>query len=1177
MKKNLTKIIYTLRKFKSNKVFRIIKLSTLLLFLYILHLYAENAYSQKTTVNIQKNALTLQELISEIEEQTDYLFVFSRNDINVSRLVTIHTKSREVTDILQDALHESDITYRFGNNYISLRKETAEATLRLPSAQQQSNILVKGVVQDNMGPVIGANVIEKETTNGTITNMNGEFTLNVSSPNAILVISYIGYVEQQIPLNGRTDFAIEMEEDSQTLDEVVVTGYGTTKKKDLTGAVSVVKVSDVENIVSSNVMQTLQGRIPGVFITSNGSPDGGATVLIRGVSTLGDNSRSGPLYIIDGMPSSHGNMNELSAQDIESIQILKDASSASIYGSRAANGVIIITTKKADQQTTSVRARASLNVKTWTKKPVNWLNTWDHGYVEWQAGRNDGNPVVNNRFYSYNDHQDANGNWILDDIQVSEWLDDAHTMRSADTDWVGEIMRTSITQNYNVTVSTGGPKGKSLITLDYLENKGTIKGTFNNRMSLRVNSDYSVIKDRLTIGENISISKTKRNASTSFASGSGLLNYARHIQSIVPIHTEEGGWGGAVGGMSNNGHNPLRMIESDKDNFNHILRLFGDVHLDLEIIKNLHFKTMLGLDYNFEWSRLFMTPWVNGGQADNTSRVIKKADQRGSWVWNNTLNYSFDLASDHHFDVLIGQEMLQYTMDNMRIQRDGYSNFEPDYMYLSVGEQAVVLTPDASNSNTNYNGATEYKLLSYFGKINYNYLNRYLASVTLRYDGSSRFGSNNRFSTFPAFSLGWRISEEGFFQNALSSIVSDLKLRYGWGRTGNQDINDFASLGLYEARYDSDWLDRVGYNMGTAYDITGQGSGNLPSGYRRVQQPNPNLKWETATQNNYGVDFGFLGNKLMGSFDYFFKKTTDILVSPPTIATMGEGSNQYENGATMENKGFEILLSYNDKFGDVRFNVTGNLGSYRNKITKLPEEVVSDYPGNGIDKTIIGRPYSSVYGLYADGIFRTEAEVAAHADQPFKSVGRIRYRDVNGDGEITLADRDYIGLTDPDFVYGLNFNVQYKQWDASMFWNGVFGGYNNVRDTKTYTDFIGAAEITGENYGSRTLDAWTPFNSKSDIPKLSLKDDANEKQLSTYFLESKSYFKLRSMEIGYTLPKSILHIIHMENLRFYLMSENLLTFYKKKGNRSFTGADPETPGTTYPIPLSITVGVNVTF
>ncbi|MDR1203481.1 MAG: TonB-dependent receptor [Tannerellaceae bacterium] len=1153
------------------------RLSTIFLFLVILHSHAENILSQ-TSVQLSRNSLTLNELINVIEEQTDFLFVFSRNDVDVNRRVSIKTKSEKITDILEEALEGSGVSYFLSNKYISLRKKTNDAPAPVAKAQQQTRITVTGTVEDSMGPTIGANVIERGTTNGTITGLDGSFTLNVA-PDAVLVITYIGYKEQQIPVSGRTTFSIRLEEDSQALDEIVVTGYGTTRKRDLTGAVAVVKVDDIENIVSSNVMQSLQGRIPGVFITSNGNPNGDATVLVRGVSTLGNDSRNGPLYIIDGMPSSLGNLNEFSPQDIESIQVLKDASSASIYGSRAANGVIIITTKRGgqQQQKTTVRARASLNVKTWTKKPVEYLNTWEHGYAEWQAGRNDGNPVVNNRFYSYTDHQDANGNWVLDKIDVAEWIDDAQTMRSADTDWVKEVMRTAITQNYNVTVSTGGEKGNSLIAFDYLDNLGTIKGTSNNRMSIRVNSDYSVIKDRLTIGENLSITKTKRSASTSTSSGSGLLGAARAVQPIVPIYTESGGWGGTVGGMSNNGHNPLRMIENDKDNYNHIMRLFGDVHLDFQIIKNLHFKSMLGLDYNFEWHRQFVIPWVNGGQQDNTSRVINMSNRRGSWVWNNTFNYSFDLADgDHHFDILAGQEMLQYTMENMRVQRDGYPFFDPSYMYLSVGEGSLVLTPDASNAGTNFNGATEYKLLSYFGKANYNFRNKYLLSFTLRYDGSSRFGSNNRFATFPAFSLGWRISEEAFFQNALP-MISDMKLRYGWGRTGNQDINDFASLGLYEARYDSDWLDRVGYNMGTAYDITGQGSGNLPSGYRRTQQPNPNLRWETATQNNYGVDFGLINNKLTGSFDYFFKKTTDILVSPPTIATMGEGSRQFVNGATMENRGFEVLLSYNERIGDLFFNVTGNLGSYRNKITKLPEEVLTEYPGNGIDKIIIGRPYASVYGLYADGIFKTQEEVDAHADQPFKSVGRIKYRDVNGDGQITLADRDYIGITDPDFVYGVNISAKYKQFDLTMLWSGVYGGYNNVRGTKQYTDFIGAAEITGENYGIRTLDAWTPFNSNSSIPKLSLKDDANEKQLSSYFLESKSYLKLRSLEFGYTLPESIIKAAHMQNIRLYLMGENLLTFYKKSGNNAFTGADPETPGTAYPIPLSLTFGINVSF
>ncbi|MDR1555976.1 MAG: TonB-dependent receptor [Tannerellaceae bacterium] len=1039
--------------------------------------------------------------------------------------------------------------------------------------QQQNKITITGIVEDNTGPVIGANVIEKGTTNGTITNIDGEFSLNVS-PDAVLVVTYIGYVEQQIPVNGKVNFPIKMAEDSQTLDEIVVTGYGTQKKRDLTGAVSVVKIEEMENIVSSNVMQTLQGRVPGVFITSNGNPTGDATVLIRGVSTLGtssnQNARSTPLYIIDGVPT-QSNMNELSSQDIESIQVLKDASSATIYGSRASNGVIIITTKKADRQTTSIRFRGSLNMRTYTKKPLNWLNTEERGWVQWRAARNDGtDPATNGWPYTFIDHQDANGNWILDEIRYPDYLDETtKTMKPADTDWVNEILQTSTTQNYNVTVSTGGSKGRALLTMDYLDNVGSVRGTYNNRMTLRVNSDYSLLNSRLTIGENVSLSKSKR----STIDAGSLLNSTRQIQPIVPVHTIDGiGWGGATGAMDDNGKNPLRIIEWNKDNNSNILRLFGDVHLDLEIIKNLHFKSTLGLDHNFSWYRLLSKPFQDGGQADPTSRVRSRFYNEGSLIWNNTLNYRFD-RNEHSFEFLLGHEQTNYTRNRQEYIRDGYDSLDPDYMYVFVGSSGI----------TQEGSATQHKLLSYFSKVNYNYNNKYLASVTVRRDGSSRFGKNNRFAIFPAFSLGWRLSEETFFKEAVP-VVSDLKLRYGWGKTGNQNIDDFASYGLYEARYTSDWTGRTTYDMSTAYDITGQGTGIAPMGFRRTQLANPNLKWEASTQNNLGFDFGLLNQKLTGSFDYFFIETTDILVTPPALAVLGEGADQSVNGASMENSGFEFLLMYNERIGDLRISASANLGSYHNKVTKLPNEVITQYAGNGVDKTILGRERSVVFGFITDGIFKSQEEVDAHATQAGAGVGRLKYRDIAGpngsgpDGLISDADRDFIGKTDPDFVYGLNINLQYKQWDLNLFWNGVQGSYANVGGSKRNEQFIGASEAAGQNYGKSTLDAWTYENPNSDIPRLSLRDSNSEKsRMSTYFLENTSYFKLRNVEIGYTIPKIISEKALIQNARVYLLGENLLKFYKKKGDNAFTGADPETPGTAYPIPLSLTAGIHVTF
>jgi TonB-linked SusC/RagA family outer membrane protein len=1103
---------------------------------------------------------TLGQVFNEIEKTSEFSIIYKSNEVNLGEKVSVEASQQTVETILNTILKNQGLQYAINEKHIIIYKEGTSNNLSTTPVSQQNNKKITGKVTDSNGEsIVGATVLEKGTTSGTITDIDGEFSLNVSS-NATLVVSYIGYIEQQIPINNRTSFAIQLEEDAQALEEVIVVGYGTMKKRDLTGAVSVVKVVDINNQVSSNVMQSLQGRVPGVFITSNGSPSGDATVLIRGISTLGDASRSGPLYIIDGMPSTSG-MNELASQDIESIQVLKDASSSSIYGSRAANGVIIITTKKADKQKTTVSARASLAVRGYSS-PLNWLNTEERGRIHWQASRNDGIELKHD-LYTFQDHQDASGNWILDAVNTPEFIDKERTMRASDTDWAKEVGQTSITQNYNVTVATGGDKGRSLITLDYLDNKGTIKETYNERISARINSDYFLFGGRLTIGENLSLTKTKR----SRLDAENILYNTREIQPIVPVHTEDGiGWGGPVGDMGDR-KNPVRRIEQSKGNDDHILRLFGDASADLEIIKNLHLKTMVGIDYSLYWYRDIFLPYREGFMSDLTPVVTNRDERYGNWVWTNTLSYSFDLAKNHHFDLLGGQESMRYGKEWIEAERKNYGYLDSNYMYLNNGV----------TNQTNSGNATEYALLSYFGKVNYNYLNRYLVSFTLRYDGSSRFGADNRFATFPAFSLGWRLSEEAFFKNAVSpSILSDVKFRYGWGQTGNQNIGDYASWGLNEATYSSNWASGDLFYMGTAYDIQGVDTGTLPSGYRRTQLSNPGLRWESATQNNFGVDFGFIDNKLVGSFDYFIKDTKDILVTPPYIATMGEGGDKTINGASMRNTGFEFMLSYNEKIGNVLLNVSGNIGAYRNKITELPQEVYDAYPGNGVDDVILGHSVNSVYGYVTDGLFLSQTEVDAYVNQTGKGLGRIRYKNLNNDDKISLSDRTWIGVQDPDFVYGLNAGISYKQWDFSMFWSGVWGGAVNVTDTKLYTDFYGAA-FTGENNGKRTLDAWTPLNTNSTIPALSLKDDNNEKQLSTYFIESGSYLKLRSIEIGYTLGKTLAKKLCMQNTHLYARGENLLTLKKTWGDNAFTGVDPETPNTAYPIPFSVTFGVNVSF
>ena len=773
---------------------------------------------------------------------------------------------------------------------------------------------------------------------------------------ATIQISYIGFITQEIPANENKKLNVVLKEDVQTLGDVVVTGYSSQKKADLTGAVSVVKMDDIKNINTSNAVQSLQGRVPGLHVTNTGQPNGDVDVKIRGVSTLGN---SKPLYIIDGIPSTRS-MNEIATSDIESIQVLKDASAATIYGSRAANGVIIVTTKKGKAGGTHVEFRASLTAQQW-QRSVDLLNTEEYGLVNFRAGVNDGsvlntttlsNGAINEKMNPYTYMYDVawnNGIPTLNRMILPEKLDVAGdpVMRAADTDWVKEISRTGFTQNYNVTVTTGNEKGRALFSADYYGNDGTVKGTYFDRITARINSDYKLFNDRVVIGENLSLSKTRN----STLSGGSLQENAKNIQSIVPVHSLDGGWGGPASNMSDR-QNPVRLIEDNKQNHEDVFRLFGDVNLSVDILKGLTFRSKFGIDYTGWWKRDMQKTYQSGFMSDKTARLNTYANYGGNWVLSNTLQYKVDLGKSN-FDILVGQEMMKYRLEDMSAGRDGFLLENEDYMYLSVGDGNL----------RNAGGATSYALSSFFGKVNYSYDNRYLASVTVRRDGSSRFGANNRWGTFPAFSLGWRISEEGFFEGA-KNIVSDLKLRYGWGKTGNQEIDNYASYGLYQARYytDATW----GRDQGTAYDITGAGQGQLPSGFIRTQRVNPDLKWEATTQNNAGIDFGLFNQMFTGSIDYFYKKTDDILVKPPYIATIGFGGDRWVNGASMENSGFEFMLTYNQKVGEVDLNITGNIASYRNKITKLPEDVINSYPGNGNDQTILGRPWKSLFGYVTE-------------------------------------------------------------------------------------------------------------------------------------------------------------------------------------------------------------------
>ncbi|MDO7874493.1 TonB-dependent receptor [Hymenobacter sp. ASUV-10] len=1010
---------------------------------------------------------------------------------------------------------------------------------------------VTGRITDDKGAALpGVTVLVKGSTIGTTTGPDGNFSLNVPE-GATLVISSIGFKTQELPADGRTDFVVQLATDAAALDEIVVTGYQTQKKADLTGAVAVVKVDEVKDLPSNNVARNLQGRVPGVNIVTDGAPDGNVQIRIRGIGTLGNND---PLFVIDGIPTKDG-INQINQNDIESIQVLKDASAASIYGSRAGNGVIIITTKRAKKDVNRVDFNTFFTFQGPGKQP-SLLNTEQYGRALWQAATNDG-LTPSTQLYQYETSVGPDGRPVLDRVIVPEQLGNDPNQRSADTNWFKETQQNSLAQQYNLSLSSGGERGSALFSLNYFDNKGVIKYSEFERFTGRLNTDYSFFKGRLKVGENLTL---VRNMQT-YGEDRQARGLAVISLPIVPIRTVDGlGWGGPVSGIADR-NNPVRILEDNRQNKAYTNRAFGNFFADLEVLKGLHLRSSFGIDYNLFTFRGQYKTYKNGYITDNVNRVSNTQRVYGNWVWQNTLNYNLTLGRNQ-IDFLAGTERIKYNYEEVFATRTGFAVQDPDYMYLDAGS--------GLQNNGGYSSA--YALASYFGKINYSLADKYLASVTLRRDGSSRFGADNQFGWFPAASVGWRLSEEGFLKDNVAA-VSDLKLRAGWGQTGNQDIAYNAAYSLYRPSYGSDatWT----ADTGTAYDINGNKTGALPSGFQRFQQGNPGLKWETSTQTNFGLDFGFFENKLSGSVDYFIKNTDDILVNLPYPAVIGEGGGRFVNAASIRNKGIEAILTYQNKLSnDFSYSITGNISSYRNEVTYLPKEALTGYAGNGQDQNILGRPIGSIYGYVADGLFRTQDEVDNSAQQTGKDLGRIRYKDLNNDGVINEKDQTFIATGQPDFIYGLNIGVNYKGFDLQLFWQGV-QGLDVYNDTKFRTDFTSLS--SGENYGTRTLDAWTPANSGSNIPALSLTNNNRENRTSTYFLENGSYLKLRNVQLGYSLPTSLVGKLRMQQARLYVQGQNLLAFYQKKGDRAYTAPDPEVQTLAYPVPVTFTTGLNITF
>ncbi|WP_394749441.1 SusC/RagA family TonB-linked outer membrane protein [Spongiimicrobium salis] len=985
---------------------------------------------------------------------------------------------------------------------------------------------ITGTVTDEDGsPLPGASVLVKGTTNGTQTDFDGNYTITADA-NATLVFSYIGYASQEIAVDGRTTINVQMATDASELDEVVVLGYSTQTRGDLTGSVASVDVSEANKAPIVNVAEALEGRATGVSITNNGAPGSTPIVRIRGFGTPNNNN---PLYIIDGLQTLDGSvLNNINPNDIAQINVLKDGA-ASIYGARASNGVIIITTKNGNYN--QDKANISLDVYTGFARATRLpdiLNAQQLGDVLFESLANDGATVSHPQYGS------GPNAVVPATLQGASFLGTGEAVtanvRPGGTNFLEEIFRNAPTQNVSATLSNGSESSRYSATLGYLNRQGIQLTTQFKRGQIRLNSEFKVTP-WLTVGEHF-------NASFEQSRGGNTVQLAQRISPLVPVRDSEGRFAGTYNnaiGLSN-ATNPVADLERAGDNFFKRTRILGDIYAQVKLYDGLSFKTSIGGDINLFNTRSFLALNPEHSEARGTNTLTEQNFQSYNWTWTNTLNYNKTFGK-HNINALLGIEANSSTGKSLQVAATGFLFETPDFYLLRNASG----TPIVDQGNT---FDFENTLSSFFGSVNYAYDDKYLLTATLRRDRSSRFIGDNQSDIFPAFSAGWVISNEDFFNQ--DGVLNRLKFKVSWGALGNQELpagdpgnNQFA---LNNAIADA--------------SFTGA-RGSAATGAFFSQFGNPNITWETSESFNVGAEFGFLENSLTFGIEYFNIKTEDLIAlnlnANPTTGT--DASAPFFNLGSIENKGLDISLSYqNQTSGGFQYSADLNVSTIDNEVTELASEfqVGNEFRGGSITRTQVGQPLSSFFGRVVDGIYRSEAEVAAGPDQGFATdadgVGRLRYRDLNGDNIINDDDRDFIGSPHPDFTFGLNLNGQYKNWDISVFFSGVVGNdiYNFDR---IFTDF---PTFFNGNRNARVLNSFNATtNPNGTAPALSASLTNNETSPNSFFVEDGSFVRLKNLSIGYNFPSTITDKWGLDGLRLYVNASNLFTI------TGYNGIDPE--------------------
>lgn len=998
---------------------------------------------------------------------------------------------------------------------------------------------VKGVVSDADGPMPQANVNVKGTSNYATTDLDGNYIITNVDPNAILIFSYIGYQSQEIAVGGKTNLNVILTADLNTLNEVVIVGYTSEKKSAITGAVVTVDMSELSKTKVSDVGQALQGQVAGVSVSANtGAPGDGLKIRIRGEGTLGNNE---VLYVVDGVATR--DISFLNMSDVKSMTVLKDAAATAIYGSRSSGGVVILTTKSGAKGKSNIDVEYYSGTSYATNLPK-MLNADQYLTIMDQAWHNSNNNPAN----------------AISPYSADITSGKVNGIALSDTNWLKELFASGKTDNLQLSFSGGSEKTQYLISGGYFGQNGIVVGDKDTykRINFRANINTEVT-DRFKVGTNFQITSTKQDKMSSSGDAPGVIRHALLRPSVLGIYKDvndptykendpytdlpfylnnnpNGGWSRNYELTSN----PLAIVHFT-DDVRSAFKTFGNVYGEYAFLadKSLKFRSNFGAEIIFDHNKAFGENYGDDndndpnelypgqGRQNRPSSLNENRGQATTFTFTNTLNYTKTLAEKHSINALLGEETVSYDQSAVGGSRINYNNTTDPFRYLDYG----------SDTSKNSSGSAQsWNLISFFASANYGYDSKYFASGTIRADGSSRFGPNNKWGYFPSVSGGWVMSKEKFMENA--KWISNLKWRASWGQSGNQEIPN------------------------NAYETLVTETGGIIS---VVRYGNPDLKWETTTQTNFGLDLSILNNKLTFSVDYFDKTTNDILlaVGLPS-ATVGQINKTYVNAGVVTNKGFEFGANFQNNDHEFKYGINGNIATLKNNVEQLQQYVSEINDDKTHTKTVVGQPISSYYGLKFDGIYQNQAEINStlYSNSNGAKPGDIKFKDLNGDGQINADDRTFIGSSIPKITYGFSFNAEYKRFDMSFLFQGV-SGVDRYNDLKQILDY----DSRPFNSTTAVLGAWNGEGTSNTTPRNTMNDNGGS-QVSSVFVEDASYLRLKNLEIGYTFDPKIIGDTY---LRMYISGQNLLTFTK------YTGLDPESTSFidqgTYPQSSSILIGL----